>query len=79
MSIGAVLSILFDTEQGNTTNEFIRQLQVEKANEHGYQLTNVKVEDFLRSVDFNEFWSYTGSLTTPPCTEGISWTVVKAI
>lgn len=26
---------------------------------------------------FEEFWSYQGSLTTPPCTEGIRWFVAS--
>lgn len=29
----------------------------------------------LMSVDAEEFYRYVGSLTTPPCTEGILWTV----
>ena len=32
---------------------------------------------FLKSLDMDEFWSYDGSLTTPPCTEGIKWSVLK--
>jgi hypothetical protein len=31
----------------------------------------------LMGENFNEFWRYQGSLTTPPCTEGIIWTMFK--
>jgi len=31
----------------------------------------------LMGNDLLEFWRYEGSLTTPPCTEGIIWTIFK--
>lgn len=29
--------------------------------------------------DFDEFWTYKGSLTSPPCTEGVRWFVARGI
>ena len=34
---------------------------------------------FLDTVDLSEFYNYDGSFTTPPCTEGINWFVVKDV
>lgn len=28
---------------------------------------------------FNDFWTYRGSLTSPPCTEGLRWFVARNI
>ncbi|KAF4337919.1 carbonic anhydrase [Fusarium beomiforme] len=34
----------------------------------------------LESVDyFEEFWTYEGSLTSPPCTEGIRWFIARQV
>jgi carbonic anhydrase len=33
--------------------------------------------DYLMSENLRDFWRYEGSLTTPPCTEGIIWTIFK--
>lgn len=34
----------------------------------------------LEAVDFfSEFWTYQGSLTSPPCTEGIRWFLARTI
>lgn len=33
--------------------------------------------EYLMGENLHDFWRYEGSLTTPPCTEGIIWTIFK--
>lgn len=39
----------------------------------------VDLANFLKTLNVREFYNYPGSLTTPPCTEGINWFVVKDV
>ena len=54
-SLGSVISVLFERETNENVDnhEFFRSLQIDKADEPGYQLTNVRLADFLDNLDFN--------------------------
>lgn len=67
---------------GNSNSTFFEQLpQMIGFDQLGIQQsTSVDFTPALESVlHFNEFWTYQGSLTSPPCTEGIRWFVARQI
>jgi carbonic anhydrase len=76
--LGAVLGIFFDVERGGDENNwFLSQMQGLASTDSIYGRLNFK--DFLMELDHDDFWSYDGSLTTPPCSEGVKWSVLKSV
>lgn len=37
------------------------------------------LHEFVELLDFNRRWTYQGSLTTIPCSEGILWNVIEEV
>jgi carbonic anhydrase len=76
---GAVLAIFFDRKHGsNQSNQFIDSLKFEET-QLGQEIVvdKVNLSHLLSTIDYSKYWNYRGSLTTPPCTEGVKWTIVK--
>ena len=80
-------STAYDTKTENTT---VHSIDAETRQEwlrffdHAQNLTTEGSStvlsltlEYLMGENLRDFWRYKGSLTTPPCTEGIIWTIFK--
>lgn len=68
--------MLFDTSSSSSTTLF------DTYSVDSSSITYVNIFDLLSSyIDLNgdEFYTYKGSLTTPPCTEEVTWFVFSKI
>ncbi|NAW98080.1 MULTISPECIES: carbonic anhydrase [unclassified Vibrio] len=70
----AVLAVMFET---GTQNEPLAQLTAElpKVGASVQLAKGLAVQSLLPKLD--EYYRFNGSLTTPPCSEGVRWLVVK--
>ena len=75
----AVISVLFDTLL-NHENEFLSKFIDNLPDTEGILFSDtselVNVSDIFPGN--NGYYSYSGSLTTPPCSENVSWFVMKS-
>ena len=62
--LGAVISIFFDTVKGVNHNGSYLESIFDLLDQEGEKAAGIiKIQDFLQSVDFSEYWSYEGSIT----------------
>ena len=79
--LGAVLGVFFDTKVADGTENAFLKSYMEAVAVQGKNVAanSVPVREFFNQIDMTDYWSYPGSLTTPPCSEGIKWSVVKEV
>ena len=73
----AVVAILFSAGNSNPLVETLwKNIPPEKDKTVDVPTVSVNADDLLPSQ--HGYYTYSGSLTTPPCTEGVTWYVLKS-
>lgn len=71
----AVVAVMFEENKENKTLKEIWALMPDKTDEENKNISNILIEGVLPSN--REYYRFNGSLTTPPCSEGVLWLVMK--
>lgn len=73
----AVIAILFESGAANPLIDTLwKNIPAEKEKAQDVPSVSVRAQDLLPSD--RGYFTFVGSLTTPPCTEGVTWYVLKS-
>ncbi len=73
----AVVSVLYQLGKENETLQKIFDSMPKEVNKHNPLELNSKMIDKLLPTS-KDYYYFNGSLTTPPCSEGVKWMVLKS-
>jgi carbonic anhydrase len=74
----AVVAVLLEAGASSSLIETLwKNVPKEKGEEHDVQGVEVNAADLLPANKAG-YYTFAGSLTTPPCSEGVTWFVLKA-
>ena len=71
----AIVAVMFDVGEPNQAIQNLWESFPTMEDSSMPIFSPVNINQLL--PDNKTYWRYSGSLTTPPCTEGVSWTVLK--
>ncbi|SDC15049.1 carbonic anhydrase [Acinetobacter boissieri] len=71
----AVLAVMFNIGQENSELNTLWKNVPEKENEDKIFSQNINIEKFIPKN--HGYYRFSGSLTTPPCSEGLIWIILK--
>jgi carbonic anhydrase len=73
----AVIAVLFELGAANPLiNALWKNIPADRGKAHDVSSVSVQAQDLLPSE--RGYFTFAGSLTTPPCSEGVTWYVLKS-
>lgn len=71
----AVVAVMFDVGAANPELDKLWSVMPEKAESDAALKTSLDINKLIPTN--RTYWRFSGSLTTPPCSEGVAWLVMK--